>query len=562
VIRRRPWLVLFVALALIQTLVLVHSAYALSNTNDEGVYIGRGAYQYNGAFSCTPALPEWGYALALRAVNSRLLEVNPPLDLPSDVEAQPASDLMLFEQPFAEFRRDLLAGRFATIFVTVAAGWFLWTTGRRFGPAVGALAHAFWCFSPLVLASGALATLDGWSAATMCVLLWTTVRLVERATWQRAVAVGGALALGAACKFTLLLAAPVLAGVVLFALAGGGLVPTLRRAVPVAAGAVGGFLLVLWALYGFSLARLGVDGMCPRASTLSGLPRMMLPFPEFLEGVLMQLRHGFEAGHANYLFGEVSARGWWWFYLAALALQTTLAAQALALARVVAFIHRRPSRASLLIDGALLAFPLLLFVVLSRGKTQNGLKYLLPIYPCLMLCGARLLVDLERVLAGTRLALARRLTTAMVGLGALSALVVHPHYLMFFNAWAGGPAGGWRYLIHGNDWGQDVGRLAEWQRAQHVERLYFLPYVEGATLWGVRYAIPPCEPKPGVYALHAIHTHRPYEMWRGCWDWLTVEPPDERVGYTIYVYRVDAARIERLRQKRGHVAPFVRTGGS
>lgn len=46
----------------------------------------------------------------------------------------------------------------------------------------------------------------------------------------------------------------------------------------------------------------------------------------------------------------------------------------------------------------------------------------------------------------------------------------------------------------------------------------------------------------------------------GCLDWLTVEPPDERLGWSIYLYRVDAARIARLAAKRGTVTPFARTG--
>jgi hypothetical protein len=66
----------------------------------------------------------------------------------------------------------------------------------------------------------------------------------------------------------------------------------------------------------------------------------------------------------------------------------------------------------------------------------------------------------------------------------------------------------------------------------------------------------------GVYALHAIQVHRPVleRLSPGCADWLTAEPPDERIGYSIDIYRVDAARLARLREKHNTPTPFWRGG--
>jgi hypothetical protein len=44
-----------------------------------------------------------------------------------------------------------------------------------------------------------------------------------------------------------------------------------------------------------------------------------------------------------------------------------------------------------------------------------------------------------------------------------SVLRVHPQYLGYFNELAGGPSGGWRYLVDSNlDWGQDLRALKQW----------------------------------------------------------------------------------------------------
>ncbi len=52
----------------------------------------------------------------------------------------------------------------------------------------------------------------------------------------------------------------------------------------------------------------------------------------------------------------------------------------------------------------------------------------------------------------------------------LVSLWVHPHYLIYFNPVAGGPANGYRLLTDSNvDWGQDLLRLKSWMVEHDVE---------------------------------------------------------------------------------------------
>jgi hypothetical protein len=255
--------------------------------------------------------------------------------------------------------------------------------------------------------------------------------------------------------------------------------------------------------------------------------------------------------------------GIWWYYLAVLAFRTTLGAQLLCLMRVVSML-RRPTRSSLLVDAGLLAFPLLLLVVMSAGNTQHE-AYLLPAFPATLLWLGRSATELRRGL-GARGPVAAWLAWLLAALGSVS---VHPHHLMFFNTWAGGPEGGPRYLIVGNDAGQDKRRLGEWQRERGIEVLYYASYTGEPEAWGIRWQTPPCSAertpddpaiRRGAYALSAVEVHRPRRIEAGCLDWLTVEPPDERIGYSIYIYMVDKQRLERLRAKRWTDRPFFRSG--
>jgi hypothetical protein len=184
------------------------------------------------------------------------------------------------------------------------------------------------------------------------------------------------------------------------------------------------------------------------------------------------------------------------------------------------------------------------------------MKYLLPAFPAAIVFLAGAVNDVRRAFG--RRGMAALALVAATGVG--ESLAYHPHHLMFFNRWAGGPEGGPRYLINGDDWGQDQRRLGEWQRDHRPWRLFYTYYNGDPAHWGINYEPPPCEPKPGFYALHAIEVHRPKRIRPGCLDWLTVEPPDARLGYSIYLYQVNKPRIARLLEERGRVTPFWQSG--
>lgn len=482
----------------------------------------------------SPALPKWGFALGLAAAGR--LEPAPPRTHPQVY--------LLWSRPASDLRRLLLFARASTIAVTVGGGLLLWLAARRFGDAGGLLAHLLWCFSPMVLAYGSLAKLDAWAASAAALVLWCAVRAAERPTLARAAMVGAAMGLAAATKIPTLGAAPVVLAVLAWSAREKG--HTRQRLTALAAACAAGGLIALWAVYGFTIGE--VRGVGP------------LPFPAWMNGVLEQMAHG-ARGHRKYVLGRTVTEGVAWFYLVVVAVKTTLGAQALFLLRAAAAaVARRLDR----IDIALLAFPVLLFVVMSLGNTQHE-AYLMPAFAPMMAWMGRGLADIVRAFG--RPALVAAWTAAAAG--ALSSVALHPHHLMFFNAWAGGPEGGPRFLIVGDDQGQDQRRLAEWQMENGVPVVYYTPYTGDPGVWGIRWQHPPCTafrgddesvPRKGTYALHAVEVHRPRRIEAGCLDWLTVEPPDERIGYSIYLYTVDRERLDRLRANRLTPTPFWRSG--
>jgi hypothetical protein len=132
-----------------------------------------------------------------------------------------------------------------------------------------------------------------------------------------------------------------------------------------------------------------------------------------------------------------------------------------------------------------------------------------------------------------------------------------PHrgeHLQFFNALAGGSRGGLRLLSDSNlDWGQDLYRLAAWQRENPRERLwliYFGPMdprrvgiraTNAPGSWAPS-ASPPSSPPPGaVLAISATHLQGTYfgpELRAEMARWRAREPLAV-LGGTIYLYRVE-----------------------
>jgi hypothetical protein len=529
-----------IALAALQATLLFGIAWDKSDTVDEPFYLENALNQWADhdlEGNCdSPALPKWAFGLALRASDPELLDPR------SKIGHQP-----IFSRPFPQGRQNLLAARSTTILVVVLGGCALFLAALRFGLAAALLTQGLYVLSPAILAHGSLATLDGWAAGLAAVAILAGVRVLEDPRFSRFAVFGGVVALGSACKVTLLGLLPVLVGAVFIAGRKRGSPLVLRTLVSCAT-----FVFVLSGVYLFRFGEVRTTNLCGHVTKMYGDHVFgPLPFAPWIEGILFQGIHG-STGHLTYLFGQSSETGWWFFYLAALAFKTTIGAQFLFVLALIALIPDRADRKGL----GLLPYPALLILVMSLGRAQNGLKYVLPAYPFGILLIGSSLPALRRRFPRTGL----YLFCAGCLLGTIESLKVYPHELMFFNAWAGGPEGGPRYLVHGDDWGQDQRRLGLWQTAQRPWRLYYTRYNGDPLFWGVRGDEPPCEPAPGYYALHVVEVFRPKRLPRGCLDWLTVEPPDQTLGYSIYLYQVNKERIARLEKERGHEKPYWRSG--
>ena len=371
--------------------------------------------------------------------------------------------------------RIIALARLPAILLTLLLAVLVWAWARaEHGPAAGLAALALAAFHPSLLAHGHLAATDVPAALGFLGTSWAFRRWCQAPTPRRGVIVAVALAAAVLTRLTAWLLVPSLAlvaildvrrlppaertrllrGLGVLAIAAALIVPTLIWAAH-------GFRYVPWP--GRSVAEpvtrdLGWAGdIVARLGSWRALPE------PYLEGLRFQLAHAVE-GHRAYMLGALSEKGWRTYYVVALAVKNTpgfLLALGLAAA---AGVKRRAWRG---VGWHWLIPALMLFLVVSIGRIDIGERYLLPVYPYAILLAA---AAVPQVLTWRR---GRWLLAVVLALHAVPSLVVMPRgYLTYFNALAGGPAGGHRVLADSNlDWGQDLPRLKAWMEHHGVEEV-------------------------------------------------------------------------------------------
>jgi hypothetical protein len=428
---------------------------------------------------------------------------------------------------------------------------YLWARDL-YGLPAGVVACSIWCFEPNILAHASLITPDAHATALGVVACYTFWRWLKKPTWSQAALTGAVLGLAELAKTTLILFYPLWPLMWLiyrwperFSMTGrqwlreGGML-ALRMGIG---------LYVLNLGYGFEGALEPLGGLHFVSDMLTGEERaknsehpasgnepltannrfaeswladLPSPFPKnYLLGVDLQQKD-FEHYRPSYLRGEWRDRGWWYYYLYAVAIKVPLGLWALV---VIALIHPLgrptaphpcrygssrarspmapegkaivpaqrlkegdsplraafPARTFLRDELILLVPPLVIFaVVSSKTGFSEHMRYVLPCFPCLFVWTTRYSRglrensidkesrDLLAYAGGIRRAtgwLATLLALIFLIWSIASSLWIYPHSLSYFNESIGGPLNGSKHLLGSSfDWGQDLRFLQFWVR--------------------------------------------------------------------------------------------------
>ena len=473
---------------------------------------------------------------------------------------------------------------------------FRWAR-ELYGLGGGLIGAVLWCFDPTVLAFAQVVTPDIPAAVAALVATYAFRRYLQTGTWWDAIVAGGLLGVAQLTKFSLILLYGVWPLLWLLQL-------LLRRADSAASSgrwrrSIG--QLILMVVLSVDVINLGYffDDTCRPlgnfkfvSQTLTGadsveeeahnrfqgtwLGSLPVPVPaEYVQGVDAQ-KKDFESHFPSYLHGEWRNRGWYHYYLYALAVKEPLGTWAIVIWAIALTLIHHKAVVRDAEEWMLLLPPLaILILVSSQDGFNHHMRYVLPMFPFLAVAAGKLAYFFH---TGRRVWGA--LVVALLGWSVASSLAVVPHSMSYFNEVGGGPIRGHDYLVDSNiDWGQDLLALKDWLEEHPEARplgLAYFHFLDPRPFLGVEYSVPPeyypgetggrpvgPGPRPGYYAISVNYLRGTtfnapdgtggwhYVADRSAFSYFRRLQPIARAGYSIYIYHITPAEAETLRRELG-----------
>ncbi len=310
---------------------------------------------------------------------------------------------------------------------------------------------------------------------------------------------------------------------------------------------VAGALLVLWALYRFEVRP--APYLAEIAPFLRDIP---VPAASYWEAITW-VQHEMDLGRPAFLWGQHTIWGWWYYFPFVFAIKTPLPVLILLGLAVWLHVTRRISPRPPA-DYALWIYPPLYFGLSAFSTLNLGYRHILSTVPLMTIYTAQI-VAWPRLRSGW----VRRGLGVLLAWLVITAVAIFPHHLAYFNELVGGPSNGYRYLVDSNlDWGQGLKHLRRYLTEHGIDDLwlgyfgtadpaYFLEAsgIHHRSLFAPSSTNPaegfaPINPAPGWYAISATVLQGPFSPEPDLFDWFRRHEPVAKVGYSIFVYRVEA----------------------
>jgi len=196
------------------------------------------------------------------------------------------------------------------------------------------------------------------------------------------------------------------------------------------------------------------------------LMHLPIQLPKYFLYGMEQVVTDVRGGRPAFLFGQISAQGWWYYFPVAFALKASLPFLLVTVAGLAWLVKEIVKKKWA--DGLWLLAPPLLYLAMSMTSHLNiGVRHVLAIWPFCAVIAAGAITTMSQSLRWREWKLARFVPAAIAVWCAALVLVVYPDYMTAFSPLAGGAANGWKRLSDSNvETGQEVKALADYLK-QH-----------------------------------------------------------------------------------------------
>ncbi len=257
--------------------------------------------------------------------------------------------------------------------------------------------------------------------------------------------------------------------------------------------------------------------------------------------------------HQAFLAGEHSLGGWWYYFPVVFILKTPIALIILLLLSLVITLIEYIKKKKLSQEIFLLLPVVIFFLAAMRSSVNVGVRHILIIYPFFIVFTA---VVISKWIKKTIPLIICILLFGWFGINSIS---IFPHYLAYFNEIAGGPSGGWRYLVDSNnDWGQGLPDLKKYMQKNNIKTIKLSYFgTDDPEPYGINYQYLPSErwcppakkqpnpvdltkgPPTGLIAVSVTMLQGVYfQDFQSPLKYLRSFNPIAKVGYSIFVYDI------------------------
>jgi hypothetical protein len=241
-----------------------------------------------------------------------------------------------------------------------------------------------------------------------------------------------------------------------------------------------------------------------------------------------------------YLHGSFALRGWWYYFIVTFLVKATAPFLILILLRI--FLLFKNGRSDWFSSVFLLGPVLVIFVAVSALADALGVRYLLPIFPFLMIFSSGCFKAFHKK-RGIVIGL-----WCLLGWHMASSLAAFPYSLSYFNEFVGGPSHGYRWLDDSSmDWGQELKQVKQFMDRKGISEITvsLFSQFDNPQYYGIHCYRPSAEawveivknpyPPPGVYV---ISGHWVARMEALGYRWVEKYPLIGHLGYSMYIFRV------------------------
>jgi len=483
--------------------------------------------------------------------------------------------------------------RIPMIFVLIFLGWFVFRWTRELVGNLPALLVLFlFSFSPNFLAHGGLVTTDVGATLGFVLAIYFYLKFLKNPTIKNTILSGISLGAALLLKFFDTLLIPFFGFIFLIfiflRLKEINWKDYFKKILFIGLIAVS----VIWLIYQFHLFNYSQEEqLSDIKSYLSYYPNttffnnitlwlvqipILRPFAQYLFGFIIIYSKVVTAyAWPTYLLGLITNHGFVYYFPVLYLIKNPLALHFLTLIAFLTawrFLEIKSLKEWLndhFTEFSITTFIIIYLIIAISSKSNIGIRHILPTFPfiyILVSIGIKNWIDRTKTPNVKKIAVFS--VIILLAWYGVSSIVSFPYYLSYFNELAGGPKGGYKYVVDSNvDAGQDLLRLVKWVEKQGINKIYIdyfsddwrtgksitqyylgekaIPWY-GSSIWAYSWYSQPGEfPRGNYLAVSAtlLQTDRgiPRDDYQGYWgyyNWLNNYRPIAQIGTSIFVYYI------------------------